>query len=71
MDAGKLLQVGGDHYRKQKFQPIEYIIGNNLPFCEGNVVKYVTRHREKGGRKDIEKAMQYLQFILDSEYEGT
>lgn len=62
-------QVGGEHYKKQAIQPIDYIMANNLPFCEGNVVKYVTRHRDKGGRKDIEKAIQYLEFILENEYD--
>ena len=61
-------QVGGDHYARHEFQPIEFILANRLAFCEGNVVKYVVRHKYKGGRRDIEKAMQYLQFILDSEY---
>lgn len=49
-------QVGGDHYKDCAIQPIEYIEKNNLTFCEGNIVKYITRHRTKGeGRKDIEK----------------
>ncbi len=47
-------QVGGDHYKKCTIQPIEYIYANELDFFEGNIVKYVTRHRTKGeGAKDI------------------
>ena len=61
-------QVGGNHYKDFKIQPIEYITANNLTYAEGNVVKYVTRSRRKGGRKDIEKAIHYLEMILETEY---
>jgi hypothetical protein len=42
-------QVAGDHYKKLKIQPIEYIMANQLPFAEGCIVKYATRWRDKGG----------------------
>ena len=62
-------QVGGDHYKDCAIQPIEYIEKNNLTFCEGNIVKYITRHRTKGeGRKDIEKVIHYAEMILDLYY---
>jgi hypothetical protein len=41
-------QVGGNHYKDCKIQPVEYIYSNGLDFLEGNVVKYITRHRTKG-----------------------
>jgi len=64
-----LKQVGGSHYKDCKIQPIEYIVGNDLTFCEGNAIKYITRHRRKGeGAKDIEKAIHYLEMILETEY---
>ena len=64
-----LKQVGGNHYKDCKIQPIEYIVGNDLTFCEGNAIKYITRHRRKGeGRRDIEKAIHYLEMILETEY---
>jgi hypothetical protein len=62
-------QVGGNHYKDCAIQPIEYIEKNNLTFCEGNIVKYVTRHRTKGeGKKDIEKVIHYAEMILDLYY---
>jgi|TARA_R110002020_G_scaffold59967_3_gene163002 hypothetical protein len=62
-------QVGGEHYKNCKIQPIDYIMENNLTFCEGNALKYITRHRRKGeGAKDIEKAIHYLEMILEMEY---
>jgi len=63
-----LKQIGGNHYKDCKIQPIEYIYANNLTYAEGNVIKYVTRSRRKGGRKDLEKAKHYLEMILETEY---
>ena len=61
-------QEGGSHYRKLKIQPIEYILANDLPYCEANIVKYATRHKDKGGAEDIRKVIHYCQFILESQY---
>ena len=61
------VQVGGDHYMKMAIQPVEFIFANNLPFCEGNVVKYVTRWRAKNGIKDLEKARHYLDLLIELE----
>jgi len=58
-------QIDGTHYSKLKIQPTEYIIANKLPYIEGNVIKYVTRHRDKGKKKDIEKAIHYLEMLLE------
>lgn len=58
-------QVGGDHYNFP-IQPIEYIVANELGYREGNVIKYVTRHKRKNGKQDIEKAIHYLEMILES-----
>lgn len=62
------VQHGGDHYKKMGIQPVEYIHKNGLNFFEGNVIKYVTRHRTKRGAEDIKKAIHYLQMILEMEY---
>ena len=61
-------QVGGDHYKDSAIEPIDYIVANELTYMEGNVVKYVSRHRRKNGAEDVRKAMQYLEFILEKEY---
>jgi len=57
-------QVGGDHYKTKGIQPIEYIKANELDFFQGNVVKYVTRYKEKNGAEDIKKAIHYCEMIL-------
>ena len=61
-------QIGGDHYKSLKIQPIEYIDANNMPYLEGNVVKYVTRHASKNGVQDIDKAIHYLELIKQMRY---
>lgn len=60
-------QVSGSHYRDKGIQPIVYIHANNLGFCEGNVVKYVTRWRDKGGEADLHKAIHYLELLIQLE----
>lgn len=61
-------QVGGGHYKDLKIQPIEYIVANDLSWCEGNIVKYITRHKMKGGRADVEKVIHYAEMLLELEY---
>lgn len=63
------VQVAGDHYKKQAIQPVQYIHANGIGFFEGNVIKYVTRWRDKGGIKDLEKAKHYIELLI--ELEGT
>jgi hypothetical protein len=60
-------QEGGDHYQKMAIQPIDYIMQNKLGFCEGNIVKYVTRWQHKNGVQDLLKARQYIDFLIESE----
>jgi hypothetical protein len=60
-------QIGGSHYKDCAIQPIDYIVKNNLDFLEGNVVKYITRWREKGGIEDLKKAKHYLELKIDFE----
>lgn len=62
------IQIGGDHYVKMKIQPVEYIEANNIPFIEGCVIKYLTRWRDKGGIKDLEKAKHYIDLLIEFEY---
>ena len=61
-------QVGGKHYRKMKIQPAEFINENRLLFAEGNAIKYICRHSSKGKAQDIQKAIHYLEMILERDY---
>jgi uncharacterized protein DUF3310 len=59
--------TGSVHYKKLKIEPIEYIEENNLPFHEGEIVKYITRWRDKGGIKDLEKVEWYVHRLMERE----
>lgn len=61
-------QVGGDHYRNMKIQPVEFITANSIAYLEGNVIKYICRHRSKGGAEDLKKAKHYIDLLLQHEY---
>lgn len=61
------IQIAGSHYKKLKIQPVEYIMANNIPYMEGNVVKYCTRWRDKGGIADLEKAKHYIEMLIEQE----
>lgn len=60
-------QVAGSHYQKLKIQPIEYILANELGFCEGAIVKYISRWRAKGGVEDLRKIKQFCDFLIENE----
>ncbi len=61
------VQVGGDHYKSLKIQPVEYIHANGIGYFEGNVIKYVSRWRSKNGIKDLEKARHYIDLLIQLE----
>ena len=66
MSANKI-QVAGSHYKTQAIQPWDYVAANGLGFFEGNVVKYVTRWRDKGGVEDLRKARHYIDKLIELE----
>jgi hypothetical protein len=59
-------QVGGNHYDKMKIQPITFIVDNDIPFIEGNIIKYVCRWKDKGGVEDLKKAKHYLDILISN-----
>tara|TARA_R100000329_G_C7523230_1_gene184492 strand:- start:208 stop:474 length:267 start_codon:yes stop_codon:yes gene_type:complete len=61
-------QIGGSHYRNMVMQPSEFINKNKLPFAEGSAIKYICRHAAKGKEEDIQKAIHYLEMILERDY---
>jgi hypothetical protein len=60
-------QVGGGHYKVLSIQPWDFIAANKLGYFEGNVVKYVSRHQDKGGLQDLHKARHYLDKLIELE----
>lgn len=61
-------QVNGSHYKNFKIQPVEFIHANGLDFLQGNIIKYIMRHKAKHGLKDLEKAKHYIDLLIELEY---
>ena len=61
-------QIGGNHYLEMKMQPSEFINRNKLQFAEGNAIKYICRHQDKGEIQDLEKAKHYIDMIIERDY---
>ena len=63
-------QIGGDHYKDMTIEPSEFIHRNNIPWLEGNAIKYICRHATKHGKQDIDKAIHYLELLKEWKYGG-
>jgi hypothetical protein len=57
--------VGGSHYKGKAIQPWDFIVSNELGYLEGNIVKYVSRWKQKGGIADLQKAQHYLAKLIE------
>ncbi len=64
-------QVSGNHYKRFKIQPVEFIVANNLDYIEGNVIKYICRHSFKNGIEDINKIIHYCEILKELTYPET
>ena len=62
-------QVDGTHYKGFKIEPAQFISENKLEWAEGEAIKYICRHKLKGKRKSIEKAIHCLEIILERDYD--
>ena len=61
-------QIGGTHYQNFKIQPSKFVMENKLLFAEGSVIKYICRHPYKGGKEDLEKAIHFIEMIIERDY---
>lgn len=55
------------YYDDMVIQPSEYIMANQIPWCEANAIKYISRWRNKGGVDDLKKAVRYLEMLIEQE----
>ena len=63
-------QFGGSHYVDKPIQPWDFMksIMSEEQFegyLRGNVIKYLSRYPDKGGRVDLEKARHYLDKLIE------
>ena len=61
-------QIGGKHYQNFSIQPSKFVIENELLFPEGSAIKYICRHRFKNGKEDLEKAVHFIEMIIERDY---
>ena len=61
-------QHGGSHYQKYKIQPSKFVVENNLLYPEGCAIKYIVRHRDKGKKQDLLKAIHFIEMIMERDY---
>lgn len=59
------IQEGGMHYQNDPIQVWDFIVANNIPYLEGNVIKYVVRHKKKNGLEDLKKAKHYIEKLME------
>lgn len=64
-------QVGGNHYKNFKIQPLEFTMKNNLDFIQGNIIKYACRHKDKNGIEDLKKVIHYAQLAMELQYDSS
>jgi Protein of unknwon function (DUF3310) len=60
-------QVGGDHYKQFKIQPVEFCHVNKIPYLEATAIKYLCRWRDKGGIQDLDKAIHFIELLKQLE----
>ena len=60
-------QIRGNHYKGKPLQVWDFVAANNLGYFEGNIVKYVSRWKDKGGVDDLRKAKHYIEKLIELE----
>jgi hypothetical protein len=60
-------QISGNHYKDKPVQVWDFVAANNLGYFEGNIVKYVSRWKDKGGVDDLRKAKHYIEKLIELE----
>lgn len=66
-DASQSVDNTNPQHYQLPIQPIDYIVKNNLDFLEGNIIKYVSRYKQKNGLEDLLKAKKYLELLIEKE----
>ena len=66
LDTVNTKQIGGDHYKKYgDLQPWDVVLAWNLGYLDGTALKYIARWKDKGGIADIEKAIHFLEKLIE------
>jgi len=57
--------INPNHYQKGNIEVIDFILDQNFNYLEGNIIKYVSRYKDKNGLEDLKKAQWYLNRLTD------
>lgn len=61
------IQIGGNHYKRFKYETWDVILDWGLGYLDGNAVKYLSRWRHKHGIEDLRKARHYIDKLIETE----
>lgn len=68
MSKANQTQVGGSHYSKGvNYQVWDFVHETGLGFLAGTAVKYIVRHQDKNKLEDVDKALHYIQKLMELE----
>jgi hypothetical protein len=59
--------ISPSYYQKGSIEVTDYITSNEMSFVEGNIIKYVTRYKDKSGIQDLRKARWYLDKLIETQ----
>jgi len=59
--------ISPDYYKRGNIEVTDFILDQSMSFLEGNVVKYLVRHKEKSGIDDLRKARWYLDKLIEEQ----
>jgi hypothetical protein len=64
LERANASQVGGNHYANQ-IQHWDFAASQEFDYFQGQITKYVTRWKKKGGLEDLEKARHFLNKYIE------
>lgn len=64
------IQIGGNHYKKMPFQPVELFAKTHCTAFQANIWKYISRYKFKNGEEDVRKCMHYAKLAKEFECNG-
>jgi hypothetical protein len=64
--VGSILKdnINPKHYKQGKIEVIDFILDQKMNYLEGNIIKYVSRYKQKNGIEDLKKALWYLNKLI-------
>ena len=58
-------QVGGTHYKGSAYEHWDLVVRTGMGYLEGQATRYITRWRKKNGLEDLQKAVHYIDKLIE------